>query len=100
MIAARSTAAKAEMDRVQPRPVRDQSCHAQLSAHRFLLGAGIGADQPVGLTLGRHVEQQVGIARLRIIDRSERARRSEEPTYELMSLMRISYALFRLNKEN
>src|SRR3546814_10032846 len=46
------------------------------------------------------VEMFVGVGASRVRDMFEQAKRSEEHTSELQSLMRISYAVFCLKKKN
>src|SRR3546814_3851307 len=63
---------------------------------RFAL-AGLSMGGYVALELLRQAPERV--ERLALLDTSARADRSEEHTSELQSLMRISYAVFCLNKK-
>src|SRR3546814_2837495 len=80
---------------------------ARVEAERQMRGVGQRSFQRGGNAVGRnHVEADAGtdddagglgacVLRLRVLEH-----RSEEHTSELQSLMRISYAVFCLNKKN
>src|SRR3546814_2291600 len=69
------------------------------------LGIGVGEDDPGLVRIGEalrvpavHQLAPRSLARLGRVDHAVRLIRSEEPTSELQSLMRISYAVFCLTK--
>src|SRR3546814_4918710 len=78
-------------DRPRLRPARRGGVHRNRTAARRHRVAALPADRAVG---GAAVRGRAQFHRL------DAARRSEEHTSELQSLMRISYAVFCLKKKN
>src|SRR3546814_8506705 len=82
--------------RLAVRILAQRRCILRRHSHRrrpFLRQRGVVDDQPCLVT----ADQRIGLAPQGRLQR--RAVRSEEPTSELQSLMRISYAVFCLKKK-
>src|SRR3546814_10296170 len=84
------------MVRRPPRSTRTDTLFPYTTLFRSLIGAGVGA---VGAGVGLGVVVAGGAHDLGGVEPVSQER-SEEHTSELQSLMRISYAVFCLNKKN
>src|SRR3546814_7727152 len=77
---------------LDPARVAIEMCISVRHLHRCLAGAGT--------SFGRELKAGRMAAAKAMLLSAEAPKRSEEHTYELQSLMRISYAVFCLKKKN